>query len=696
MGVDSSLGVVVADPDAGAVLDPTATYELLTTHGIRMPGQIVVSDVESAIEAARALDDAVALKAIVPGVIHRTDMGAVAKNLPTPEAVGIEAKRMMSDIAGVHGFMVQRWVEGQIELFVGMRRDPLLGPFLLVGLGGLWVELIDDVAVWPLPVDASRALRMLEETKASELLSGFRGQPRIDPGPITQSIVAVSKLATENPTIQQLDLNPLLVGPDGAQVVDAQVIAGSGIQPGSPTRQARDLTPLLEPRDIVVIGASTDTGKPGGRIVSYLKNHEFPGPVYPVNLRGADVLGIPSHRSVLDLPSTPDLACVLVPATEVTQTLEQCIAKGIPAAIVYSSGVDGDSGEHNSPLADVVARSEILISGPNTAGLVNTRHQLYATISMAFDIEEVPGGRIGFITQSGALGSSLISRIWDEGVGFSHWISSGNEADVTLSEYLRFLVDDPETDAIAVFLESIRDRDGFAEAARLAREKQKPIIAYKTGVSERGQQAVQSHTSALAGDDRLYEAFLRSCGVVRVKELQTLLDASVALAWQPIPRGNRVAVVTASGGVSSVTADESTLNGLNLHPFSPATRQKIASLIPTYGRSENPVDVTMGITQRPTMIPDVASVLMEDQEFDAVLVVLTTNAGDAALEVARGLSELGGHREKPLLVARVSSENLAPEAMAHYRDNRIPVFSMPERAVRALGVMTRISSEHGE
>ncbi len=677
-------------PDTSEILDPQATYDLLSQYGVGMPDQAVVADPEEAVEAARVLDDAVALKAIVPGMLHRTEFGAIAKNLMTPEAVGIEAKRMLKEVPNTQGFIVQRWVDGQVEIFIGMRRDPTLGSFLVVGLGGLWVELIDDVSIRPVPITVDQAAEMLNETKSSTLLNGFRGLPNLDARAVAETVAAVSNLVEENAHIHHIDLNPLLVGPEGLWVVDAQVVTAESSPPLNTPRPIRDLSPMLRPKEVAIIGASADVTKPGGRLMHYFHIHDFPGTVYPVNLRGDDILGMPSYPSVLDLPTVPDLACISVPADQVVPSLEQCIAKGIPAAIVYSSGVEEADNNNSVPLAAVVGRNRILVSGPNTAGVVNTHHDLYATISMAFDSPDVPKGEVAFLTQSGAVGSSLLSRIWDEGAGFSQWISSGNEADVTVSDYLRFLVDDPDTGVIGIFLESIRDPQGFAEAARVALERRKPIIVYKTGVSESGRQAVQSHTSAVAGDDRLYEAFLKSCGVVRVRDLQTLLDATIALAWQPIPAGPRVAVVTASGGVSSVAADETALNGLDLHPFGAATTARIDELIPSFGRSQNPVDVTLGVTQRPMMIADVARVLLEDPEFDSVLVVLTTNAGNPALDVAQGLSELGRHPDKPLLVARLSSESLAPAAVAHYRANRIPVFSMPERAVRALGVMTRI------
>jgi acetate---CoA ligase (ADP-forming) len=459
----------------------------------------------------------------------------------------------------------------------------------------------------------------------------------------------------------------------------------------SDSRDARKaLDRMMRPSSVAVVGASANTSKPGGRIFSYLIKHGFQGPLYSVNRSGSEILGQRSFNAVADLPETPDLACIVVPAGEVVPVLEDCAERGIPSAIVYTSGF-AEAGQQGIDLqADilrVVQSSGIRVSGPNTAGIANAHHSMCAAIGMAFEVEEMPKGNIAFLTQSGALGSSLLSRVWEQGAGFSHWISCGNEVDLSISDYLSFLVDDPDTDVIAIFMEGIRDPTAFADACRRARSAGKPILVYKTGATESGRRAVSSHTAALAGADVLYEAFLKANHVIRVRDLQALVDASVALSWQPIPAGNRVAVISASGGICSVAADECSERGLELPQFSEKTMRLIENVIPSYGRSQNPVDVTAGITTRPTMIPDTVKLVLDEPEIDAILVMLTTNAGPAAAELARGISDAMAGSSKPLIVARVGADSLAPEAVAHYMAQRVPLFPMPERAVEALSVM---------
>jgi acyl-CoA synthetase (NDP forming) len=415
------------------------------------------------------------------------------------------------------------------------------------------------------------------------------------------------------------------------------------------------------------------------------------------------VMGKPSFPSVAALPETPDLACVMVPADAVPGVLAECGAKGIRSAIIYTAGFaeTGAAGRVQQDDLLAIARAYgMRLCGPNTAGIVNVPATTCAAFGMAFEAERMPPGEIAFLTQSGALGSSLLSRAWAEGIGFSHWICTGNEADLTLSDYLDALVDDPATRVIAVFMETVRDPARFVAACTRARERGKPVIVYKTGVSAVGQRAVQSHTASLAGDDTVYEAVFRATGVVRVHDLQGLVDAAVAFAWQPLPRGNRVGVISASGGACSVIADECARHGLTLPSLPKATVQRVRALIPPFGASQNPIDVTMEITVNPTMVGRVAEVLLAEECIDALVVLMTTNADPPALEVARGVVGAAAAGEKPVIVVRVGAEFLAPDSVPYYRASRIPLYPMPDRAVRALTAMVeygvRITNAPGE
>jgi acyl-CoA synthetase (NDP forming) len=313
---------------------------------------------------------------------------------------------------------------------------------------------------------------------------------------------------------------------------------------------------------------------------------------------------------------------------------------------------------------------------------------MFASFSRAFENGALPGA-IGYLTQSGALGSSLISRAHEQGIGFSKWICAGNELDLTLGDYLGYLVDDPDTDVVMVFMEALRELAPFADACERARAAGKPIVVLKCGRSSAGSRAARSHTAAIVGDARVYDAAFDALGVVRVDELQTFMDVGMTLAWQPPPAGSRVGVVSASGGACSVIADACEAAGLDLPRLSPEVRARVAGAIPGFGTPENPVDVTMEVNSRPDMLGAVSRILLDSGEIDALIVLLTTNADPAASDVAEGVVAAVQGETRPVLVTRVGADSLAPGALARYREARIPVFPMPERAVRALAAARR-------
>ncbi|HUZ01522.1 MAG TPA: acetate--CoA ligase family protein [Thermomicrobiaceae bacterium] len=687
-------------PATGAVepvlLDPAAADDLLRRYDISTLPQRLAATPAAAGIAATELGFPVALKAEAASLLHKSDAGGVRLGLASGDDVVAEAEAMARRISGLTGFLVQAMAPPGLELIVGARRDPLFGPLVLVGLGGVWVEVLGDVARRLAPVDHAEALAMLDELRSARLLAGYRGAPPVDRQALAQIIMAVGQLMVDEPGLVEVDLNPVIAGPGGGVVVDARLLQ-------RPPTPCRPLIPapieafrrLMNPASIVVVGASPTRAKQGGRLFHYLIKHGFSGPLYAVNPNATEVMGRPCYPSVSDLPEVPDLACLMVPADAVPGVLEECGAKGIRSAVVYTAGfaeVDDAGRAKQDELVAIARAYGIRLCGPNTAGIVNVAARTCAAFGMAFEAERMPPGEIAFLTQSGALGSSLLSRSWDQGIGFSHWVCTGNEADLTLSDYLAALVEDPATRVVAIFMETLRDPDRFAAACRRARELGKPIVVYKTGTSEAGQRAVLSHTASLAGDDAVYDAFFRAHGVIRVHDLQGLVDAALALAWQPAPRGPRIGVVSASGGACSVVADECARHGLELPALSDDARQRIQAVIPPFGVSQNPVDVTMQITVNPGMVGQVAEVMLGEDTVDALLVLMTTNADPPALEVAKGVVRAASSATKPVIVVRVGAESLAPESVPYYRASRVPLFPMPDRAVRALRAMVAYGS----
>ena len=678
---------------AEGVRQPTTDESRLLLHqfGIATPRETLVGSVEEVLDAAARFDGPLVLKAVAPDLVHKSDVGGVVVGIDGPQRARDEAVEMARRVPGLTGFQLQELVTGSHELVVGLRRDPVLGAFVVVGLGGIWVEVLDDVAIHPVPCTRADAESMLQELRAAPVLAGARGGEPLDRQAVADVVVALSTLAQHHPEIDQVDLNPVVVSHGRAVALDRHIVCGESRRYAKTDRCNLDgVEHLVNPTSIAVVGASADTGKVGGRLFRYLTSHGFDRPLYAVNTNAEPVMGTPVYRSVAELPATPDLACVVVPVTAVLPVARECAEAGVSAITVYSSGF-AEAGPEGLLLQDqlhaLAAEYGIAIAGPNTAGVINTHARMCASITMASEDDRMPAGNIGVITQSGGLGSAMISRIWDKGAAISTWVSCGNEVDLSMSDYLAHLVEDVNTDIVVLFIEALRETHNFAAACARARELGKPILAFKTGTTEIGRAAVQSHTAALAGDDKLYDAFFRSLGVVRCHDLQGLLDAAVALSWQPAAGGNKIAVVSTSGGACSMAADACSRAGLALPTFSDHSARAIREVIPAFGTSSNPVDVTLGASTNPRIVGDVVEALMNEPEMDAILVVLSSNARTPALRMAEHLVCLNERLDKPLVIARIAAEYLATEALEHYRTNRVPVYSTPERAVAVLAAM---------
>ena len=672
-------------------LDPLTARDMLLTAGIPTPRQDVAPGPDAAADIAADIGFPVALKAVAPSLSHKSDAGGVRLGLAGRTAVLEAAHRMAAAISDLDGLLVQAMAPPGVELVAGVRRDQAFGPTVLVGLGGVWVEALDDVALRLAPLTFADAQDMLASLRGSRVLDGYRGAGAVDRAAIARVLVALGELAVAEPSIAELDINPLIAGPAGVLAVDARILVDSPPRPPAPgpVRDA-DVARVLNPSSVVVVGASSDPGKQGSRVLRHLLKHGYPGRTHVVNRNPAPVQGHIAHPSISALPEVPDLACVVVPAGAVEGVLEECAAAGVLAAIVFSSGF-AESGAAGIGLQESMARrateAGVAVCGPNTAGVMNAAAKFCAASVLSFDSEGVPEGEIALLSQSGAVASSLVGRAWADGIGLSHWVCTGNEADLTVTDYLRYLAADPGARVISLFLESARDGRGFIEACRLARSAGKAVLVYKTGASAAGGRAVGSHTGALAGDDRVYDAAFTAAGAVRVRDIQGLLDASLALAWQPAPRAANLGVVSTSGGMCSVLADEADRQGLVVPPLAGDVAGRVATLIPAYGASQNPVDVTMDFATRPAMVGDVLEVLLADDSVDIGMVVLTTNADPTATAVADRVIEVTRASAKPVLVTRLGPEHLAPEALARYRAARIPVYPMPERTIRVARAM---------
>ncbi len=448
------------------------------------------------------------------------------------------------------------------------------------------------------------------------------------------------------------------------------------------------LHPVLSPRSVAVIGASRSRGSIGAEIFHNLLATSFTGPVYPVN-RTADVVqSVRAYRSVAEIGGPVDLAVICVPARMVLSTARECAAAGVRALVVISAGF-GEAGAAGlamqRELVAVCRGSGMRLVGPNCMGVLNTDQaiRLNATFAPTYP----PEGRVGFLSQSGALGLAVIEHAAQRGIGLSTFVSVGNKADVSGNDLLAYWADDPRTDVILMYLESFGNPRKFSRLARSI-GRTKPIVAVKSGRSVAGARATSSHTGALvASSDVTTDALFRQTGVIRTGTLGELFDVSALLANQPLPTGGRVAIVTNAGGPAILAADACEAAGLEVPALSDATRAKLAAFLPAEASTANPVDMiaSAGADEYARSIATLAA----DDGIDSLIVMFTpplvTRAADVAAAIRGAVAAL--ERPIPVLAVFLSVTGVPPELQDEHV--RIPSFAYPEDAARALAHVVR-------
>lgn len=630
----------------------------------------------------------VVVKALPSGILHKTELGLVRIGLESAGAVDAAAAELLEAARGAGGdakpaLSVQKQLRG-IELAIGARRDAL-GALCMVAAGGVLIELIQDRAVALAPLDRWQAEEMVRSLRVARLLRGYRGSEPVDVTPLVDLLVAVAGLVTSVPEIADLDLNPVFVGADGCLVADAAlVLRDPAPSEPEPPPGAESLLGMMRARRIAIIGSTGGPLKVGSLLLRYLRKHGYPGDLVVVNPNGGEIGDIATYRSLREVPGRVDLACIAAPTAAVPGIVEDCVEAGIPAGVIYSSGF-AEAGVEGARLqAEVTRRAQgrFRFVGPNSIGIASVWDHMFATFGMALESSVDPGS-IGFISQSGAIASSLLSRAPEFGVSFSRWMSVGNEADLGVADCLESLIDDVHTRAICMFLEVIRRPEAFRRACARALEARKPVIAVKTGRSEAGREAAASHTASLAGSDLAYDAFLRSCGVLRVDDLRHLFATARALVAAGPVSGNRVALITMSGGIASLLADACADAGLDLPTVGEETQRRLREVLPNFAGIRNPVDVTAVGISRPELIGKTLDVVRSSGEFDLVLVQFTTNADPGAEQMARDLIAAREEPGPPFLVGRLGSRRLAPAAMRSYERAGMHVFDWPDQLVQA-------------
>jgi len=444
------------------------------------------------------------------------------------------------------------------------------------------------------------------------------------------------------------------------------------------------LASLLAPRSVAVIGASEDKGKFGGRVLHMLLRHRFDGTVYPINPNRETLLGLKAYSSVTATPEAPDMAIMAVPQAQVKERIEECAARGVRCAIIITArfsdaGPEGAALERE--LAAIARAASMRLIGPNCLGLISPANNLVLCSSPALDVDTLLRSPIGFVTQSGALMGTLFDRAAAMGIGFSHCYSVGNQADLELSDFVDFLIDDPHTRVICSYIEGVKSPQRMVELARRARAAGKPWLAVKAGRTAAGSAAAFSHTASLAGDYAVLEAVCRKENIVLLDDVFAMLLLAASMAQNPGRKVEQAVLLSTSGGSAALAADALSSAGIPMTKFGAETRGELATLyVP--GQADNPVDL---YGAKVADVPDFgyrsALMALRDPHADAGLAVITTAPAltSLAAELAKGAEEAG----KPILQV-MQPGALATGARDVLRQSRRPFTDSIHEAVEAL------------
>jgi acetyltransferase len=615
------------------MLSEVKSKKFLSKYGVAFTSEIEVLSPRDVVSAANELGYPVAIKICADAISHKTERGMVKLNIRTSTEAHDAAVALLGLVRPEDGdtsLLVAKMETGRRELIAGVVCDEQFGSFVMLGMGGVFAEVFNDAIFAPIPIDTDSALSMIDQLKSQSVLGEFRGERAVDRDQLAKILVSISQAHVENRSIKSIDLNPLIVRPNGSIVaVDALIemhetfppetgsdVAGSSLRVLT-SQRIHNFEALFSPKGVVVVGASTHPGKFGFVSLHNIVVNGFLGKVFATHLERATVLDIACLESLDELPDdSVDLAFICTPASTNSDILRACAKKGIKAAYVTSAGY-ADLGAEGllsqvelKRLADELG---ILLVGPNGQGLISTPHHLCAQIVGPYP----PSGSISLVSQSGNFVSSFMNYSRQTGVGVARAVSAGNAAMVGVPEFFDYFSKDESTKVALSYIEGVTDGRRLTDSMRNLCTV-KPLVVVKGGSTAGGARAASSHTGALASDDKIFDAICRSSGVTRVTDVERAFDVAATFATQPLPRGRNTIVLTTIGGWGVVTADTIYEEGvLSLIDLPTRLESEISKLLPQRWSKNNPIDCAGGET-RETVI-DIMRLVATDEAVDAII-----------------------------------------------------------------------------
>ena len=676
--------VLDAAREAGrSALTAPEARSLCEAYGIPVPKESVAATAADGARIAAGIGFPVVMKIVSPQILHKTEAGGVVVGVKS----AAEAQAAFTSIvanarrydpnASIDGVQVQQMLGGGHEVIIGAVTDSAFGKLVAFGLGGILVEVLENITFRLAPVTREEALSMLDSIQAAQILCGVRGAEAVDREALASVIVSVSQLVSDFPEISELDLNPVFATPRGSTAADVRVVLDfePPVARYRPSRDTivRQMNRIMKPDAVAVIGASAENGKIGNSIMKNLINGGYQGAIYPIHPNATEILGKKAYRSVKDVPGIIDVAVFAIPAKFVAQALIEVGEKKIPGAVLIPSGfAETGNVAGQEEVVSIARKYDIRLMGPNIYGFYYTPKNLCATFCTAYDVK----GTTALSSQSGGIGMAIVGYSRSAKMGVSAIVGVGNKCDIDEDDLLTFFEQDDHTQIICQHLEDLKDGRAFAEAAKRVSSK-KPVVVLKAGRTNMGARAARSHTGALAGNDKIYDDVFRQCGVIRARSLRDLLDFARGIPLLPTPKGNNVVIITGAGGSGVLLSDACVDYGLQLMSMPPDLDAAFRKFIPPFGAAGNPIDITGG--EPPTTYQNTVRLGLEDPRIHALVLGYWHTIITPPMVFARLMVEVVGEMRargvvKPV-VASLAGDIEVEEASEYLYQHGIPAYA---------------------
>jgi 3-hydroxypropionyl-CoA synthetase (ADP-forming) len=685
------------------IITEESAKAILTEYGIKVPPYALVKNAQEAQDKAKQLGFPLVAKIVSPDILHKTDVKGVRVGLKTEQEVRDAFDDMYERLSSKYhtkGVILEKMVDSGLEVIVGLQNDPQFGPVIMFGLGGIYTEIFKDVAFRILPITPEDVKEMTEDLKGKSMLKGFRGSQPIDASMLSDMLIKIGHLGLDAaPYYESVDFNPIILYPNDYFVVDAKILLREKpdfgiISKAEPDSSYMDL--FFNAKSIALIGASPEAGKVGNSVLQSLAKHDYKGKVFPVNAKGyQEIMGIKAFKSLDEIEEPVDVVVVTVDLKFVPDLLRSCERKNIHNMVIISGGgkeLGGDRAAIENEIKKLSAELKVRVIGPNCIGMFNADNRLDCAFQGHERMLRPQRGEVAFLSQSGTVGIAFMET--SDAFGMSKMISYGNRSDVDEADMIWYLGEDPKTKVIGLYVEGLGDGRKFMHAAKqVILEKNKPILVFKNGRTTRGAKQAASHTGSLGGSYNVVRGALEQAKIISLDSYEELTSSLKALAWQPVPKGNRVAMITNGAGPVIAAIDNFERLGLAVAEISDKTIKDLKEHYPPTYVIGNPCDITGSATADDYRFAIQA--FMDDPNVDIIMPWFVFQDDPLEENIVEVLETFQKQLRKPILVGAMGGP-FTQKISKRIEDTNVPVYYSVITWVTSAGALAKWSSLSGK